>query len=166
MLIKNKVLVIIFLSIIFLSFYINQINGIELDENYYYTKIENVIKKINEIYYKGIKDDRLNIITNIINEAILNIEKGKMVKEKGNLEEAQKYFEKADNLINEAENEADKLLEEARIKDQNLKLTAYSTAVVAAIITYFSSILLFRFHNYWKRRKLENCIVIKNEENE
>jgi hypothetical protein len=89
-----------------------------------------------------------------------------MVKEKGNLEEAQKYFEKADNLINEAENEADKLLEEARIKDQNLKLTAYSTAVVAAIITYFSSILLFRFHNYWKCRKLENCIVIKNEENE
>jgi hypothetical protein len=45
MLIKNKVLVIIFLSIIFLSFYINQINGIELDENYYYAKIENVIKK-------------------------------------------------------------------------------------------------------------------------
>jgi hypothetical protein len=37
------------------------------------------------------------------------------------LEEAQDYFENAEKLLNEAEKMTNKLLEEANIKDQNLK---------------------------------------------
>jgi len=157
----NKKLLIILLSIIILFVSLNQINSININENYYYNKIENIIKKLNEIYYKGIKDKRLNNVTNLINEALLNIEKGKKL-----MEEAQDYFENAEKLLNEAEKMTNKLLEEANIKDQNFKIMAYSIAVISSIITYFSSILMFKFYDYWRFRKLKNCIILKREENE
>jgi DNA repair ATPase RecN len=162
----NKKLLIILLSIIILFVSLNQVNSININENYYYNKIENIIKKLNEIYYKGIKDKRLNNVTNLINEALVNIEKGKKLKEEGKLEEAQDYFENAEKLLNEAEKMANKLLEEANIKDQNFKIIAYSIAVISSIITYFSSILMFKFYNYWRFRKLKNCIILRREENE
>jgi hypothetical protein len=163
---KNKTLLIILLSIIILFISSNQINSININENYYYTKIENIVKKLNEIYYKGIRDERLNNVTTLINEALLNIEKGKKLKEEEKLEEAQGYFENAEKLLNEAEKMTNKLLEEANIKDQNFKIMAYSIAVISSIITYFSSILMFKFYDYWRFRKLKNCIILKREENE
>jgi len=163
---KNKTLLIILLCIIILFFSSNQINSININENYYYTKIENIVKKLNEIYYKGIRDERLNNVTTLINEALLNIEKGKKLKEEEKLEEAQGYFEKSEKLLNEAEKMTNKLLEEANIKDQNFKIMAYSIAVISSIITYFSSILMFKFYDYWRFRKLKNCIILKREENE
>jgi hypothetical protein len=163
---KNKTLLIILLSIIILFVSSNQINSININENYYYTKIENIVKKLNEIYYKGIRDERLNNVTTLINEALLNIEKGKKLKEEEKLEEAQGYFENAEKLLNEAEKMTNKLLEEANIKDQNFKIMAYSIAVISSIITYFSSILMLKFYDYWRFRKLKNCIILKREENE
>jgi len=43
---------------------------------------------------------------------------------------------------------------------------AYSIAVISSIITYFSSILMLKFYDYWRFRKLKNCIILKREENE